>query len=78
MTGARHATSLALHRALLALRAEHPALHASTAYDCDAEAVDDVTVVIRRADERNRFLICARLRDAGRVNLRAAQSVNVP
>ncbi len=68
----RHATSLALHRALLALRAAYPALQASSTYSCGADAIDDVTIVIRRSQPGTQFLICARLRDAGRVDLRAA------
>jgi maltooligosyltrehalose trehalohydrolase len=68
----RHSTSLQLHRALLALRAEYPALQASTAFDCDANAVDDATVVIRRSEGDVQFVICARLREGGHVSVREA------
>jgi maltooligosyltrehalose trehalohydrolase len=68
----RHSTSLELHRALLALRARYPALQASTAYDCEADAIDDCTIVMRRTDQETRFVICCRLHDAGRVDLGAA------
>jgi maltooligosyltrehalose trehalohydrolase len=74
----RHSTSLELHRALLALRAEYPALQASTAYDCEADAIDDSTIVIRRAQHDDRFVICSRLRDPGRVDLRAVLSDGGP
>jgi maltooligosyltrehalose trehalohydrolase len=70
----RHATSLELHRALLALRAQYPALQASTAYDCDANALDATTIVIRRRQENVRFVICARLGEGGHVNLGGALS----
>jgi maltooligosyltrehalose trehalohydrolase len=65
----RHSTSLELHRALLSLRARHPALQASRAFDCDAHAIDDTTIVIRRSDEGSAFVVCARLGEGGHVDL---------
>jgi maltooligosyltrehalose trehalohydrolase len=68
-----HASPLALHRALLKLRATHPALRASNAGTCDATAIDDDTILVNRPDPAaatgTRFLVCIRLRGAGRVPL---------
>jgi maltooligosyltrehalose trehalohydrolase len=68
----RHSASLELHRALLALRAEYPALCASNAYDCDANALDETTIMIRRSQDGAQFVVCVRLAEAGHVNLRDA------
>jgi maltooligosyltrehalose trehalohydrolase len=67
-----HAASLALHRALLAMRAAHPALQASRDYDCDADAIDEHTIAFHRTGRGGRFLVCARLREGGLVTLREA------
>ena len=66
-----HAAALALHRALLQLRATVHALQASHASTCAAEALDDSTVVVRRPhpDGSGEIVICARLRGSGRVVL---------
>ena len=64
-----HAASLALHRALLELRAEYPALQASDALTCDAAALDDRTIVIRRHANGTNVLACLRLRDGGPVTI---------
>jgi maltooligosyltrehalose trehalohydrolase len=68
----RHATSLELHRTLLALRARYPALQASRGYDCDANALDEATLVIRRSQDGAQFVICVRLGEGRRVDLREA------
>jgi len=66
---APHAASLALHRRLLRLRAEHPALQASDAPTAQARALDDDTVMVTRtnADGSLAFVVFARLRGAGAV-----------
>ena len=64
-----HARVLALHRALLQLRAAHPQLQASDACCCDAEAVDNDTVVVHREDGGgSAIVVVARLRGSGRVS----------
>jgi maltooligosyltrehalose trehalohydrolase len=67
-----HAGSLALHRALLRLRADHPALQASDAVSAQADALDESTVRLTRSDPAGSgsFVICARLRGAGTVDTR--------
>ena len=62
-----HAGVLELHRALLRLRAEHEALHASDRCTCEAAARDDSTVVFRRDGADGPLLIVARLRGSGAV-----------
>ena len=66
-----HAAPLALHRALLRLRSERPALLASNAFTCDASALDESTVLVQRPDAGTdrTIVICARLRGGGRVAL---------
>ena len=66
-----HARALELHRALLRLRAGHAALQAADACGCDARALDRDSVMVARPDSRQRFLIVARLRGAGRVEVDA-------
>jgi maltooligosyltrehalose trehalohydrolase len=61
-----HAGVLRLHRALLALRRETPALRASSAHAADAPDAD--TVRLRRdAEDGSAVLLVARLRGAGEV-----------
>ncbi|MEN3340552.1 MAG: maltooligosyltrehalose trehalohydrolase [Acidobacteriota bacterium] len=64
-----HAAVFALYQALLALRLEHPALGASELPAGDAEAPDDGSVVIRRAEQGGVFWVAARLKGAGTVDL---------
>jgi len=61
-----HSRILALHRALLRLRHEHPALQADDAFECWAVAPDDSTVIFMREqpDAHDRVLVVARLRGA--------------
>ncbi len=65
-----HAQVLALYRELLALRGREPALQASRAVLQDAEALDDDTIVVRRADHDVVFGIVVRLRGMGQVDVR--------
>ena len=69
-----HAKTLALYRALLALRRDHPALSGSEDPAGQAVATDDRTVVLRRADDRDTFWVVARFRGSGEVDLVAAAS----
>jgi maltooligosyltrehalose trehalohydrolase len=64
-----HAAVLALYRALLALRLDHPALGASDLTAGDAEAPDEGSVVIRRAEQGQVFWVAARLKGSGAVDL---------
>jgi maltooligosyltrehalose trehalohydrolase len=65
---APHAAVLALHRALLLLRAAHASLGASDATDCWSEVLDDSTVAFRReAPSAPPVLVVARLRGKGPV-----------
>jgi maltooligosyltrehalose trehalohydrolase len=65
-----HACSLALHRALLHERAARPALQASSRTSCDAQALDDATIMVRRsAGGGGDMLIVARLQGAGRASV---------
>jgi maltooligosyltrehalose trehalohydrolase len=64
-----HAAVIALYRALLALRLDHPALGASSETSGDADAPDEGSVVIRRAEHGDVFWIVARLKGAGPVDL---------
>jgi maltooligosyltrehalose trehalohydrolase len=64
-----HAAVYALYRALLALRLDHPALGASSETSGDAEAPDDGSLVIRRAEEGQVFWIAVRLKGAGPIDL---------
>ena len=67
MEHGEHARSLALHRALLALRAT-PAFDASDACRCEAAALDEDTVVFWRGHTRD-DLVVARLRGGGVVSV---------
>jgi maltooligosyltrehalose trehalohydrolase len=71
-TAGVHAKTLALYRALLALRRDHPALSGSEDHAGQAVATDDHTVVLRRSDARETFWIVARFAGAGEVDLAAA------
>jgi maltooligosyltrehalose trehalohydrolase len=62
-----HAGSLALHRALLALRRARPSLAASGDTSCDAQAAGEDAVVVRRAGDKEDTLVVVRLRGAGAV-----------
>jgi maltooligosyltrehalose trehalohydrolase len=66
-----HAAVLALHRALLHLRAEYAALQASQACTSAADVLDDSTVLVTRSDPEGAtsFVVCARLRGAGQIVL---------
>jgi maltooligosyltrehalose trehalohydrolase len=64
-----HATVLALYTRLLALRRTHAALGGSVAVVGEAQAIDDVTIAVRRASGDDVFWIVARLKDAGTVDL---------
>jgi maltooligosyltrehalose trehalohydrolase len=64
-----HRRSLALYRALLALRLDHPALAGSSATSGAAGAPDDESIVIRRTDGRETFWIAARFKSAGTTDL---------
>jgi maltooligosyltrehalose trehalohydrolase len=74
LSAAPHAASMALHRRLLRLRGQHPALQASDASTADARALDNDTVLVTRttADGDAAFVICARLRGAGTVRIDVA------
>ena len=64
-----HACSLALHRALLHERRARPALQASSETCCEARALDDATIMVRRPGRDGDMLILARLQGAGTVNV---------
>jgi maltooligosyltrehalose trehalohydrolase len=66
-----HAAVLRLYQALLALRLDHRALGASDALEGEADAPDEGTIVIRRADGDAVFWIVARLAGAGAVDVGA-------
>jgi hypothetical protein len=65
----RHAAVLRLYQALLALRREHRSLAASSATSGQAEALDLDTLAIRRADNGADFLIIAKLRGSGTIDV---------
>ncbi len=67
-----HAPTLALYRALLALRLDHPALGGSDERLGEAFAPDADTLIVRRAHGGEVYWIVARLRGGGRVNLATA------
>ncbi|CAN5691375.1 malto-oligosyltrehalose trehalohydrolase [soil metagenome] len=73
-TQGRHARALALHKQLLALRAENAAVRGSPDHSGEAVAPDDETVVTRRSDGSQTFWIVARFKTAGEVDLAAAAS----
>ena len=64
-----HAASLALYTELLRLRRTHAALAASAAMSADAEAAADDTLVMRREDGNERFLIVVRIAGSGSVTV---------
>ena len=66
-----HACSLALHRALLHERARRPALQASAETSCEARALDESTILVRRggAAGQSDILAVTRLHGSGRVEL---------
>ncbi len=66
-----HAAVLRLYEALLALRRRYRALAASEAVEGEADALDADTIAVRRRDEDDEFLVVARLRGAGRVDVGA-------
>jgi maltooligosyltrehalose trehalohydrolase len=67
-----HREVLALHRALLQLRAARDVLHASDGCEGDAEAPDGDTIVMRRGGTcREAILVVARLRGKGPVTVTA-------
>jgi maltooligosyltrehalose trehalohydrolase len=70
-----HARSLALYRALLALRREESALAGSDHTHGDAHAPDAETIVLRRTDDRSTFWIVCRFKSAGVVDVAAAAAV---
>ena len=67
-----HVRSLALYRALLALRRDEPALSGGTETLGTAVAPDGDTVVMRRSDGRATFWVVCRLKGAGSVDVGAA------
>ncbi len=67
-----HLHSLALYRALLALRRREPALSGSSETRGSAHAPDDETIVVRRSEGGATFWIVCRFMSAGVVDLTAA------
>jgi maltooligosyltrehalose trehalohydrolase len=67
-----HRRSLALYRALLALRRDHQALAGSDAARAEAVAADQQSVVLRRSDDRETFWVVASLRTSAEVDLVSA------
>ena len=67
-----HRRSLALYRALLALRRQESALSGSGESAGAAFAPDDETLVVRRSDADSTFWIVCRFKSAGTVDLAAA------
>jgi maltooligosyltrehalose trehalohydrolase len=65
----RHASVLALYRALIALRLTHPAFGASNHAACRAEAIDGDGLVIKRSDSTGVFWVVVRLKHAGAIDL---------
>jgi maltooligosyltrehalose trehalohydrolase len=70
-----HGRSLALYRALLALRRQEPALSGSDETHGAAHAPDAETIVMRRTDGRSTFWIVCRFKTGGVVDLVAAAAV---
>jgi maltooligosyltrehalose trehalohydrolase len=68
-----HAESLALHRALLRLRASRRALQGSASTSCEARALDGDTIAVRRTarGDTSDMLIVTRIRGGGAVRLDA-------
>jgi maltooligosyltrehalose trehalohydrolase len=74
-----HASTLRLHRALLALRRAEPALRANLADHHEAIPLDDDTLLlVRRAPESETMLILVRLRGSGRVDLGRLTDLRLP
>ena len=73
--GGDHRHSLALHRALLALRRSEPALTGSNETRGSAHAPDDETIVVRRSEGGSTFWVVCRFKSAGVVDLAAAAIV---
>ncbi|CAN5698349.1 malto-oligosyltrehalose trehalohydrolase [soil metagenome] len=67
-----HLRSLALYRALLALRRDQPSLSGSAETSGAAFAPDDETIVMRRGDVRGTFWVVCRFRSTGAVDVGAA------
>jgi maltooligosyltrehalose trehalohydrolase len=64
-----HGTVLALYRELLALRRQEPALQADDATSGEAFALDQDTILLRRAADGTVFEVIVRLRGAGLVTV---------
>ena len=74
-----HGRSLALYRALLSLRREHPALSGSDRTAGTAVSPDDDSLVVRRDEGGAVFWIVVRFRSTGSVDLQAvAAALGVP
>jgi maltooligosyltrehalose trehalohydrolase len=71
-SGGEHQRSLALYRALIALRRDEPSLSGGEETTGVAFAPDDETLVMRRGDQGRRFWIVCRFKSAGDVDLAAA------
>jgi maltooligosyltrehalose trehalohydrolase len=67
-----HRRSLALYRALIALRRKHQPLAGSDDTSGVAASPDDESIVVRRAERNESYWIVARFRSAGEVNLETA------
>jgi maltooligosyltrehalose trehalohydrolase len=72
LAAGRHQRSLALYRALLALRRDHPALSGSDDSSGMAFAPDDETIVMRRSDGGTTFWVVCRFTSAGLADLDVA------
>lgn len=70
-----HARTLALYRALLALRREHAALAGSEQTRGAAVAPDDETLVMRRSEDDEVWWVVARFRSGGAVDVETAAAV---
>ncbi len=64
-----HQSALALYRALIALRLDHRELGASAETAGAAEAPDEETLVVRRADGKDVCWIVVRFRGAGSIDI---------
>lgn len=64
-----HAQALALYADLLRLRNTHRALAGSEATSMEVNALDDATVVMRREEDGETFLVVVRLEGAGAVRV---------
>jgi maltooligosyltrehalose trehalohydrolase len=70
--GGAHRRSLALYRALIALRLDHAALSGGETTAGAAVAPDSESIVVKRTGERETIWMVARFRSAGAVDLEAA------